>query len=169
MWNDLTTPAIPYLNLVVRAFVVYFAIVLLLRVSGKRQLGQMSGPEFVAILLISNAVQNSMNGGDNSLTGGLVLASVLIFLSWAVEGLNYYSPTMSRIFEGSPTVLMVRGKMIDKNLRRERLTHKELRVLLRKQGIHDLAAIESAILESDGTLSIAKVEPTTGQSSPHKA
>ncbi|MDB5039042.1 MAG: hypothetical protein JWQ35_2570 [Bacteriovoracaceae bacterium] len=145
-------------NLVVRAVVVYLAVLLLLRLGGKRQLGQMSPTEFVAILLISNAVQNAMNAGDNSLVGGLILAAVLVFLSWSVSELSYRSRKFSSIFEGVPSLLIRHGQIIQANLKKERLTLAELRALLRKQGIHDLTEIHSAILESDGTLSIIRQE-----------
>src|SRR5476649_2066589 len=92
---------IPAGNLIVRAVVVYISVLLLLRVSGKRQLGQMGATEFVAILLISNAVQNAMNGGDNSLAGGLLLAAVLIALSTLISYLTYRSSIFSSIFEGT--------------------------------------------------------------------
>src|SRR3954470_17889269 len=99
------TPA----NLIVRAIVVYLAVLILLRISGKRQLGQMGATEFVAILLISNAVQNAMNGGDNSVIGGLLLAGVLVGLSALISYLTYRSRWFSSIFEGTPTLLIHKG------------------------------------------------------------
>src|SRR5262249_11661962 len=72
--RELFIPDIPWWSLVLRAVIAYAAVMILLRLAGKRQVGQMAMPEFVAVLLISNAVQNSMNGGDNSLAGGLLLA-----------------------------------------------------------------------------------------------
>lgn len=157
MWENLNHLTLPVGNLVVRAFVVYLSILILLRISGKKQMGQMSATEFVAILLISNAVQNSMNGGDNSLTGGIILAVVLIALSTAISFLAFRSPFMSILFEGSPALLVHRGKMIRKHMVKERLSPQELKVLLRKQGFHHLAEIETAILEADGTLSVTKL------------
>jgi uncharacterized membrane protein YcaP (DUF421 family) len=91
MWQSLMDFNIAPLNLAIRAAVVYFSILILLRISGKRQLGQMGATEFVTILLISNAVQNSMNGGDNSLSGGLLLALVLIILSSLISYITYRS------------------------------------------------------------------------------
>ncbi len=114
------------LNLVTRAIIVYLAVLILLRVSGKRQLGQMGATEFVAILLVSNAVQNSMNGGDNSLIGGLLLAAVLVGISTLISYLTYRSRFFSSIFEGTPTLLIHRGKIINKNLAKERLSESEL-------------------------------------------
>ena len=156
---------VPAANLVVRAVVVYLSVLLLLRLSGKRQLGQMGATEFVAILLISNAVQNSMNGGDNSLIGGLVLAAALIALSTLISYLTYRSRFFSRLFEGTPTLVVHKGKMIAKALRSERLSEVELRSLLRKQGMQHLSEISTAILEADGTLSVTRVSDPEGATS----
>src|ERR1700729_4196967 len=99
MWNNLTNLSLSPLNFIIRAVVVYLSVLILLRISGKRQMGQMGATEFVAILLISNAVQNSMNGGDNSLLAGLLLAAVLIALSSGISFLTYRSKFFSTIFE----------------------------------------------------------------------
>lgn len=154
--RNLTQLNLPVLDLLIRVSIVYLAILLLLRISGKRQLGQMGATEFVSILLISNAVQNSMNGGDNSLTGGLILAATLIALSTLISYLTYRSPFFSRVFEGTPTLLIHKSKLLRKNLQQERLSDSELKVLLRKQGIHDFQSVETAVLEADGTLSVTK-------------
>ena len=156
MWQNLTNFELGPLNLALRAVVVYLSVLLLLRISGKRQIGQMGATEFVAILLISNAVQNSMNGGDNSLVGGLVLAAVLVGLSSLISYLTYRSRFFSRLFEGTPTLLIHHGQMIAKHLRHEQMSESELRTLLRKQGLHDLRDIDNAVLEADGTLSVTR-------------
>jgi len=158
MLNNLMHLTLSPLELIIRAVLVYVVILLLLRISGKREMGQMSPLEFVAILLISNAVQNSMNGGDNSLVGGIILASTLIFVSWVISVFTYRSKKFSHLVEGTPTVLVSQGKVVERNLRKERLTESELRSLLRKQGIHHIAEIDSAILEADGHLSVFKPE-----------
>ncbi len=150
--------SIPVDELVVRALAVYLFVVILVRLSGKRQLGQMAATEFVAILLISNAVQNSMNGGDNSLGAGLLLATVLVAASWTISWINYRSRTARSVFEGTPSLLIRHGNPIDGNLRRELISHSELKTMLRKQGIHRMADVDSAILESDGTLTVERKE-----------
>jgi uncharacterized membrane protein YcaP (DUF421 family) len=154
--NALWNVSFPWYHLVIRAAVVYFAVLLLLRVGGKRQVGQLNVAQFVALLLISNAVQNSMNGGDNSITGGLISAGVLIILSYVFSFLTYHSKDWENFIQGSPTLLIHHGRLIHSNLRRELMSIRELRVLLRKQGIHDLADIEEAVLESDGFVSITR-------------
>jgi uncharacterized membrane protein YcaP (DUF421 family) len=158
VWSNLSTLSISPANFIIRAVVVYLSVLILLRISGKRQMGQMGATEFVAILLISNAVQNSMNGGDNSLVGGLLLAFVLIFLSSGISYLTYRSKFFSAIFEGTPTLVVHKSQLITKNLDKERLSRSELFALLRKQGVDHLSDIETAILEADGTLSITRKE-----------
>jgi uncharacterized membrane protein YcaP (DUF421 family) len=151
------------LNLAFRAFAVYLVVLVLLRIGGKRQIGQMGATEFVAVLLISNAVQNSMNGGDNSLIGGLWLAGILIAMSTGISWLTYKSRFFSHLFEGTPTLLVHHGKVITKNLKREMLTQRQLREMLRHQGFVSLSEINDVILEADGTLTIVRSDMANQQ------
>ena len=146
--------SIPPLEFIIRALAVYLFVLLLLRIGGKRQLAQMSPTEFVAVLLISNAVQNSMNGGDNSLSGGFILAVVLIAASTLISYLTFRSKKFRHVFEGVPTILIHCGKLIEKNLKSERITRDELASMLRRQNVHHLEVIQEAILEPDGGLTI---------------
>ena len=152
----------PFWLFIIRAVVVYVAIIVLLRLGGKRQIGQMGAGEFVAILLISNAVQNSMNGGDNSVSGGLILASVIIALSIAVAYITFKSKKAEYLIQGAPTLLVHNGKVLHKNLDKELLSEHELKALLRREGIHDINEVHAAILESDGFISVTK----TGEARP---
>ncbi len=147
-------PDLPFWALVLRATVVFISVLFLLRLSGKRQVGQMGIAQFVALLLISNAVQNSMNGGDNSLTGGIILAAALIMLSYLFEVVTYRSKRLENLIQGRPTLLIHHGKILEDHLRRELLSVRELRALLRHQGIHDLSEVSEAVLESDGFVSV---------------
>jgi uncharacterized membrane protein YcaP (DUF421 family) len=156
MWQNLMHFDVAPLNLIVRAAVVYLAVLIMLRISGKRQIGQMGATEFVSILLISNAVQNAMNGGDNSLSGGLLLAAVLIALSSTIAFLVYRSRVFSAVFEGTPRLVVHNGRVLHEALKKELLSNSELRILMRKQGIHSYNEIKSAVLEADGTLSIIR-------------
>lgn len=154
--SRLWIPDISSWHLVLRATVVFIAVLLLLRLSGKRQVGQMGIAQFVALLLISNAVQNSMNGGDNSLIGGLILAAVLILLSYAIEVLTYRSKKFENLIQGRPTLLIHQGKVLHKHLKHELLSPRELRAILRRQGIQDFDECEEAVLESDGFVSVVR-------------
>jgi len=148
--------AFPYWQFAARAAIVYIFILVLIRIGGKREVGQMGAGEFVAILLISNAVQNSMNGGDNSVTGGLIMATVIVLLSTLVAYLTYKSKAFERVIQGTPTLLVHKGQVLQDHLRRELLNESELRTILRHQGIHELNEVEEAVLESDGYVSVTR-------------
>ncbi len=153
MWK-LTT--VPWWEFIIRASVIYLVVMALLRLAGKRQVGQMGMPQLVALLLISNAVQNSMNGNDGSITGGIILASVIVFWSYVAEMVTSRSKKLENLIQGRPTVLVRNGRLLFDQLKREHLSPSELKVLLRKQGIHHLSEIDQAILESDGYVSVRK-------------
>ena len=155
--RELYRPDIPFWSLIVRAAVVYVGVLALLRIAGKKQVAQMGMSEFVALLLISNAVQNSMNGGDNSLIGGIVLAVTLILLSWAFQYATFKSRKLEQIVQGRPTLLIHKGKVLINHLNREMMTIRELKMILRKQGIHDIHEVCDAVLESDGYVSVTKM------------
>ncbi len=163
LWN----PSIPWWHLAIRSLIVYVFVLLLLRVGGKRQVGQLNVAQFVALLLISNAVQNSMNGGDNSVTGGLISAVVLIILSFFCAFLTYHSKDWENFIQGSPTLLIHHGRLLHNNLRAELLSVRELKVLLRKQGVHDISDIEEAVLESDGFISVIRKNDRHDEGQPH--
>jgi uncharacterized membrane protein YcaP (DUF421 family) len=152
MWSA----SLPYWHFVVRGAVVYVFVLFLLRLGGKRQIGQMGAGEFVAILLISNAVQNSMNGGDNSIPGGLILAAVIVAQSVVVEYATYKSKRVENLIQGRPTLLIHNGQLVRHNLDRELLNPRELKALLRRQGVHHVEEVAAAVLESDGYLSITR-------------
>ena len=155
--NDaLWSPSLPFAHILIRAAVVYVFILLLLRLSGKRQIGQMGPAEFVALLLVSNAVQNSMSGGDNSITTGLALAAVIMALSSLIGWLSYRSKRLADFIQGRPCLLAYKGEIVAQNLEKSRVAVRELHVLLRHQGIHDLKEVHEAVLEANGTLSVVK-------------
>src|SRR3954468_16687231 len=154
--RDLLVPSVPLWNLILRTVIVYIAVLMLLRLSGKRQVANLGTSELVALLLISNAVQNAMNGGDNSLTGGLVLAGVLMVMSFILAALTYFSRDWERFIQGRPTLLIHHGVLQRHNLRRELLNVRELRAQLRKQGVQNIAEVEEAVLESDGYISVVR-------------
>ena len=97
-----------------------------------------------------------MNGGDNSITGGLILAAVLIGLSVLVDYLTYRSKACEGVLQGRPTLLIHQGKLLHPNLEKELLNVHEVKTMLRRQGIHDLAEVREAVLESGGWISVIK-------------
>lgn len=137
-----------------RTTLVYVAVLLGLRLTGKRQIGQMAPFDLVLILLIANAVQNAMVGPDTSLVGGLVAAGVLLGLNLGVARLNQVLPLFRRLSEGMPAVLILRGQMVPGALSREGIDQVELEQAIREHGLADVSAVEMAVLEVDGSISI---------------
>src|SRR5450432_583846 len=105
--------AIPIWELVLRSSLVYGFLLILLRLTGKRQVGQLAPFDLVLLLVLSNAVQNSMNGGDNSLVGGLISATTLVGANWLVSLSTYKSKTLSALIEGRPQLLIHDGHLFE--------------------------------------------------------
>ena len=146
--------SLPWWEFVVRGVVVYFAMLILLRLGGRKQVGQMSPFDFVLLLVLSNAVQNSMNGGDNSLTGGLIIAVALVIANWLMGYLTFKSKKFSRLLEGKPEILIHNGKIFEDILLKEKITHEELRSILRKNGFTDIQQVKYAVIETTGDISV---------------
>jgi uncharacterized membrane protein YcaP (DUF421 family) len=147
-------------NISLRTIAVYLVVLVGLRLSGKREIGQMTVFDLVVLLLIANAVQNAMVGADTSLAGGIIAAVVLLLLNIIVARLDLRWPKLRRLVEGSPTLLVLHGEMITNNLRREELDEETLKAALREHGVTDLAQVEIAVLEIDGSISVV---PTGGE------
>ncbi len=150
MWN-LT---VHWSELIGRGLLIYFTLILLLRATGKRQIGQMSPFDLVLLMVLSNAVQNSMVGGDNSVTAGLILAVTLVAANWIVGKVTSSSKTMEKLIEGSPQVLFHNGKIYEKILSEDQITRQELIAAVHKAGYENLDSVRTAILENDGTISV---------------
>jgi uncharacterized membrane protein YcaP (DUF421 family) len=142
------------LEIVARAAIVYFAILVGLRIGGKREIGQMTAFDLVVILLIANAVQNAMVGSDVSVTGGLVAALVLLILNFGLGFARERVPFLRRAVQGEPTLLVSRGKFLEPNLRREGIDDDLVMMAIREHGIGELKDVEMAVLETDGSISI---------------
>src|SRR5512141_303521 len=121
----LTTPAQAGV-IVLRTVVVYLFILVGIRVTGKREVGQLAPFDFALILLIANAVQNAMVGPDTSLVGGLTAAAVLLLTNWALGRLALNSRGFERLLRGHARVLISRGRVLEESLRAENLTHHDL-------------------------------------------
>jgi uncharacterized membrane protein YcaP (DUF421 family) len=141
-------------HFVVRAVVVYIFLVVLLRFTGKRQVGQLAPFDLVLLLVLSNAVQNSMNGGDNSITGGLILATTLVGLNYAVGWLTYRYRWLEHFIEGKPVILIDDGKIRHKGMDSVQMTRDELWAALRAEGCADAADVRLAVLENNGHVTV---------------
>lgn len=137
-----------------RSAIVYLAVFAGLRIAGKRELGQMTVFDLVVILLIANAVQNAMVGPDFSVQGGILAAFVLIVLNRAVALLRLHGRVWGRLIEGTPTVLIEDGELIEPHVRREGLERAELDMVVREHGVDSIGDVKLAVLETDGSISI---------------
>lgn len=155
---DMSTP---WYEILLRTFVVYMTVLVLLRLAGKRELGQMTPFDLVVILVIANAVQNAMTGGDNSLVGGILAASTLTITNIAVGRWGSRVPLFRRLVAAEPTLLLRDGKPLQQALDRERIDVEELEMAARQHGIASLADVTAAVLEEDGSISIIPKEGTT--------
>jgi len=151
-WHDLMVSGVPWAEKVLRSLVVYIALVAALRLVGKRLLAQLNPFDFVVLLILSNTVQNAIIGNDNSLAGGLVGAAALLGVNYMMVALTYRSPTIERLVEGSPDVLIEHGTVRDEALARERISHLELAAAARKQGFESLDEIDHAVLDPGGAI-----------------
>ena len=145
-------------EIVGRSLAVYVAVLLGLRLGGRRELGQLTPFDLVVILLVANAVQNAMVGADTSLAGGLVAAATLLVVNALVARLRLRSPRLRQLVEGVPVVLIQHGEWVHANLRREGLTEDEVLAAVREHGdIGEVEHVALAVLETDGSVSVVPV------------
>jgi uncharacterized membrane protein YcaP (DUF421 family) len=144
----------PWWHFALRAVAVYVLVMLLVRLSGKRAVGQFTPFDLVLLILIGNAVQNGMNGGDNSLTGAVILAVCLIVLNYGVAFVAARSPRARTFIEGEPVVLARDGKVFREVLRRELVSNADFLEAMRETGCNGIEHIRVATLETNGRISI---------------
>ena len=145
---------VPAWNIALRTAAIYLVALIGLRLAGKREIGQMTVFDLVVLLLIANAVQNAMVGPDTSLTGGVLAAVVLLILNAVVARLRLRWPRLRRMIEGTPTLLVLHGEVLSDHLRREGLDPDTLEAALREHGVANVADVEMAVLEIDGSISV---------------
>jgi uncharacterized membrane protein YcaP (DUF421 family) len=155
------------LDVALRTSVVYLALLVGLRLTGTRQLGQLSVFDLVLLLVIANAVQNAMVGPDTSLAGGLVAAGVLIGWHRAIEWWRLRSRRVARLLAGEGIMLIHAGRVLDAHCRRAGITRDELLQALREHGVASPADVLLAVLEPDGAVSVIRNDEVALGSRPH--
>ena len=141
-------------HFIVRAAIVYLMVLVFIRVSGKRHVGQMTPFDLVLFLLLSNAVQNAMNGGDNSITAGAILAATLIVVDLLIGWSTRRSRKLEKIIDGEAEILVHNGKLRPHALERAGLTHHELLAALRESDCGRIEDVHTAILETNGRITV---------------
>lgn len=150
--HDLFHIEIPPLEKVIRTAAVYFGIAVIIRFAGKRLMAQMNSLDLVVVLLLSNVVQNAIIGADNSLSGGLLGAVVLVALNWVFERAARSNGRVRWLLEGTGTDVIKRGEIDDFAMLRLGMTRQELQTSLREQGADNESEVETASMEPGGSL-----------------
>ena len=159
IWTDMFVLALPVLEKIARPIVVYFFLVIGLRLAGKRELAQLNPFDLVVLLTLSNTVQNAIIGEDNSVTGGLIGAATLLLVNYLVVRFLFEHERLDLMVEGKPTVLIENGKLRTDQLAKEVITRAELEAAAHRQWFATLEEVERAVIEPGGTLSFLGKKP----------
>ena len=143
-----------YPNIILRAISVYLFMIIAIRVFGKKELAQLSVIDLVFILLISNAVQNAMIGPDTSLDGGIVAAGALFLANYTLKRILYKNKKISQFIQGDAILLIYKGVPNMANCDKAEISIEELEAAAREHGSKDIQAVDLAMLEIDGNISI---------------
>src|ERR1035438_6089745 len=150
MWNL----SLPWWEFIARGAIVYVFVLILLRVTGKRQVGQLAPFDLVLLLVLSNAVQNAMNGGDNSVLGGVISACTLVGLNYSIGWLTFKSKAIEGLIEGRPVLLIHNGHINQQAMRAVRMTVHELDAAIRAGGCSGAHEVRIAVLENSGDVTV---------------
>ncbi|HZU34234.1 MAG TPA: YetF domain-containing protein [Candidatus Angelobacter sp.] len=156
------------LEIILRTSAVYVLVLFGIRLTGKREVGQMTPFDLTLLLLLSNSVQNAMTGPDTSLMGGAVAALVLLTLNYLLAEVSGINRRFRRMVQGSPTLLIHNGECITSHLAKEHVSMDELNRALREHGVACIGDAALAVLEVDGSISVLKYDDVPGHVRPQK-
>jgi uncharacterized membrane protein YcaP (DUF421 family) len=159
IWKDMFVISLPILEKILRPVIVYFFLVIMLRLSGKRELVQLNPFDLVVLLTLSNTVQNAIIGDDNSVSGGLLGATSLLAVNYLTVRFLYKHKNLDQLVEGKADMLIEGGKLRPEHLKKELITTAQLEAAARKQGFGSLSEVDQCILEPGGTLSFIGKKP----------
>jgi uncharacterized membrane protein YcaP (DUF421 family) len=143
-------------DIVVRAVVLFFFIYVLTRIIGRRELSSLEPFDLILLVIVGDALQQGLTQDDYSLTGGVVVISTIALLQVFVSWVSFRFRGTRRWLEGEPLIVVERGKVIEKNLDRERMTRDELATLLREQQVASVDDVEWAVLETSGAVTVIR-------------
>jgi uncharacterized membrane protein YcaP (DUF421 family) len=146
------------LEILLRTATIYIVVLAGVRLSGKREVGQMTPFDLTLLLLISNAVQNAMTGPDTSLVGGVVAAATLLVLNYLVAEVSGGNRRFRKFVQGQPSLLVHDGEVITSHMAREHVSMDELQRALREHSIATTSDVALAVLEVDGSISCLKYD-----------
>ena len=145
---------IPPWEVIVRSVIVYLALVVALRLFGKREIGQFTLFDLVLVLLVANAVQPAMTGPDTSLGGGLLIIATLVLTNRVLAEARRRAPFLRVVLESPATTIARDGRWLDEPVQREELDAEDLESALREHGISSVDEVALAVLEPDGSISV---------------
>ncbi|UOE99743.1 DUF421 domain-containing protein [Bdellovibrio reynosensis] len=157
---------LPWWEFVLRAWAVYFFLVVILRVLGRRQIGEFSPFDLIVLLLLSDAVQNSLIGGDESLAGGLIVVTTLLLTEYGIGWLTFKFKPVSSIIEGEPKRLIENGVINEKLRKDEHLSDNDLKEALRAKGVANPKEVLLAMIETNGHITVIKKDEKFKDSPP---
>jgi uncharacterized membrane protein YcaP (DUF421 family) len=160
MWNAMFDLHLSLGEKVIRAIAIYLFLVIALRLVGKRELSQLNTLDFVVLLAVANAVQNGLIGADNSVTGAVVGATVLFVVNTALAFVLFRNRRLHRLVEGTPTVLIQDGKILENALRRQEMTHDDLLEEIQSAGADTFDDVRTAELLPNGKVIVIPKEKT---------
>lgn len=155
------------LQIVLRTGVIYLVVLIGVRLSGKREVGQMTPFDLTLLLLLSNSVQNAMTGPDTSLLGGVAAATTLLVLNYGIGRFSGSSRGFRRVVEGEPSLLIHDGKILDAHMAKEHVSPDELQRAIREHGIASTGDVALAVLEVDGSISCLKYDEIKPDANTH--
>ena len=155
------------LQIALRTGVIYLVVLIGVRLSGKREVGQMTPFDLTLLLLLSNSVQNAMTGPDTSVIGGIVAACTLLLVNYLVADLSGVNRRFRRFIQGEPSLLVHDGQVIESHMAREHVSMDELQRALREHGIATYHDVALAVLEVDGSISCLKYEEIKPDANTH--
>ena len=156
------------LEIALRTTAVYALVLVGIRLTGKREVGQMTPFDLTLLLLLSNSVQNAMTGPDTSLLGGVIAALVLLILNFILAEASGLNRRFRKMIQGSPTLLIHNGECITSHMAKEHISMDELNRALREHGVASAGDAALAVLEVDGSISVLKYDDVPDQARPQK-
>jgi uncharacterized membrane protein YcaP (DUF421 family) len=141
------------MDLVFRAIFLFFFVFLLTRVIGKRELSSLEPFDLILLIVAGDAIQQGLTQDDYSVTGSVIVVGTIALLQVAISFTGYKFRFLRRVLEGEPVVIVQDGQVIERNLRRERLTAEEVASEARQQQIASLDDVQWAVLETNGSIS----------------
>src|SRR5215216_346456 len=146
------------MDIVLRAVVLYVFIVFVMRVIGRRELSSMTPFDLVLLIILGDAIQQGLTQDDYSVTGAMLAVATMATMQVFTSYLSFRSQKARRVLEGEPIVVIERGKLVDHNLERERMTADEVAEEMRQQQIPSLDQVEWGILEANGSISFIQTQ-----------